>query len=115
MRYSAKTDSLELLEDNLKESELFEKISKTSGLSMEEMWQDIKMRAESKRYLVELKNKHDIPELLEAEYTTMANDKLMLMKEKQIREFGKVNYDEVLQSWKKWVRERLLAKLVKKA
>ncbi|MCD6478425.1 MAG: Flp pilus assembly complex ATPase component TadA [Candidatus Diapherotrites archaeon] len=115
MRYSAKTDSLELLEDNLKESELFEKISKTSGLSMEEMWKDIRMRAESKRYLVELKKKHDIPELLEAEYTTMANDKLMLIKEKQIREFGKVNYDEVLQSWKKWVRERLLSKLIKKA
>ncbi|MEM4662992.1 MAG: type II/IV secretion system ATPase subunit [Candidatus Diapherotrites archaeon] len=115
MRYSAKDDNLELLEDNLKESELFDKISRISGQSIEEMWKDIRMRAESKRYLVEMKNKHDIPELLEAEYASMANDKLMLLREKQIREFGKVNYGEILEQWKKWLNERIIPKLVKKS
>jgi len=113
MRYNAKADNLELLEDNLKESELFDKISRTSGLSMEEIWRDIKMRAESKRYLVELKNKNNVPELLEAEYTSAANDKLMLLKERQIRDFGKVNYEEILEAWKAWVNERLLPKALK--
>jgi len=113
MQYSAKKDSLELLEDNLKESELFEKISRVSGLTMHEMWADIQMRAESKRYLVEMKKKYSLPELLEAEYTTAANDKLMLLRERQLREFGKVDYGKVLEEWKEWVNERLVKKLTK--
>ncbi|MCX8190443.1 MAG: type II/IV secretion system ATPase subunit [Candidatus Diapherotrites archaeon] len=114
MRYSAKEDNLELLEDNLKESELFDKISRISGQTLEEMWKDIRMRAESKRYLVEMKNKHDIPELLEADTASMANDKLMLLREKQIREFGKVNYDEILEQWKKWLNDKIIPRLIKK-
>ncbi|MEM4598576.1 MAG: type II/IV secretion system ATPase subunit [Candidatus Diapherotrites archaeon] len=114
MRYSAKEDNLELLEDNLKESELLDKISRVSGQTIEEMWKDIRMRAESKRYLVEMKNKHDIPELLEADTASMANDKLMLLREKQVREFGKVNYDEILEQWKKWLNERIIPRLIKK-
>ena len=40
MLYDAKKDALELMEDNLKESELFDKISRTSGLSMKQIWED---------------------------------------------------------------------------
>ncbi|HIH33304.1 MAG TPA: type II/IV secretion system ATPase subunit [Candidatus Diapherotrites archaeon] len=48
MLYDAKKDTLELLEDNLKESDLFSKISKLSGLTMQEMWRSIKMNASAK-------------------------------------------------------------------
>lgn len=112
MLYDAKKDSLILMEDNLKDSELFEKISRTSGLSMKEMWKDIAMRADSKSFLVELKRKHNAPMLLEAENCAVAKSKLLLLKEQQIREQGKVDYDAVLGKWKFWVKNSLLPRII---
>lgn len=114
MLYDARKDSLELMEDNLKESELFEKISRTSGLTMKQMWQDIRIRAEAKAYLVELKNKHNLPKLLEADNTTVCRNKLILLKEQQIRESGKIDYDDVLGRWKNWAGTVFLKRLQKK-
>ena len=108
MLYNARKDSLELMEDNLKESELFEKISRTSGLSMKQMWKDIRIRAEANSFLVELKNKHKLPALLEAENSTVCRNKLILLKEQQIREGGKIDYDDVLGKWKYWVKNIFL-------
>ncbi|MFH1240227.1 MAG: type II/IV secretion system ATPase subunit [Candidatus Diapherotrites archaeon] len=112
MLYDAKKDKLELLEDNLKESELFEKIGRVSGLSMEQMWADIKMRAKAKAFLVSLKEKHALPVILEAENTSLANSKLLIIKEEQINEFGSVNYEEALGKWKYWVTNNLLKNLI---
>jgi len=114
MLYDARKDSLELMEDNLKESELFEKISRTSGLTMKQMWQDIKIRAEANAFLVELKNKHNIPKLLEAENSTVCRNKLILLKEKQIREGGKIDYDDALGKWKHWLKNTFLQRFTKK-
>jgi len=113
MTYEAKKDSLIFLEDSIKDSELFSKIEKTSGLSIRDIWSEIKVRAESKKYLVDLKRKHSLPEILEAESTAAAHSKLLLLKEKQIREHGSVNYNEWLSEWKKWVDTTLLKNLLK--
>jgi len=112
MLYDAKKDKLELLEDNLKESELFEKIGRVSGLSMEQMWADIKMRAKAKAFLVSLKEKHNLPVILEAENTSLASSKILIIKEEQINEFGSVDYEEVLGKWKYWATNSLLRKLI---
>ncbi|MBN2126864.1 MAG: type II/IV secretion system ATPase subunit [Candidatus Diapherotrites archaeon] len=112
MNYNAKKDSLELLEDNLKDSDLFTKISDLSGLSLKQIWESIRMRAESKDFLVELKNEFSVPDLLEASYTVPANNKLMLLQEKQLEEHGSVDYSEALVQWKQWVKESQLKKLV---
>jgi len=114
MLYDARKDSLELMEDNLKESELFEKISRTSGLSMKQMWQDIRMRAEAKSFLVEMKNKYKIPKLLESENTTVCRNKIILLKEKQIESGGKIDYDDVIGKWKYWVKNVFLKRFAKK-
>ena len=113
MLYDARKDNLELMEDNLKESELFEKISRTSGLTMKQIWHDIRLRAESKAFLVDMKNKHKIPKLLEAENTTACKNKLILLKEKQLKAEGKVDYDDVLGKWKYWVKNTFLKRFVK--
>ncbi len=112
MLYDARKDNLELMEDNLKESELFEKISKTSGLTMKQIWADIRMRAESKAFLVKIKNQYKIPKLLEAENTTVCKNKLILLKEKQLKGNGKVDYDDVLGKWKYWVKNTFLKRFV---
>jgi len=114
MLYDAKKDSLELIEDNLKESELFEKISLSSGLSMKQMWEDIKMRAEANAFLVEMKNQHKLPKLLEAENSCVCKNKMILLKEEQIEENGKIDYSEVLGKWKNWVKNNFLPRLMKK-
>ena len=114
MLYDARKDSIELLEDNLKESDLFERISRTSGLTMKEIWQDIRMRGNSKSFLVAQSRKHGIPELLEAEHTVAASNKLLLLKEEQIEEHGSIDYDNVLGEWKNWVNEYLLKRMLAK-
>ncbi|MDO8537706.1 MAG: ATPase, T2SS/T4P/T4SS family, partial [archaeon] len=108
MTYDAKKDRLDLLEDNIKDSELFEKISKLSGLSMQKIWNNIRMNAESKSFMVELKREHDFPSLLEAENAVIANNKLMLMKVSQLQEHGQVDYVQVLGEWNIWTRNELL-------
>ncbi len=51
MSYDASKDTLELMEDNLKESELFQRIQKTSGLGVNEIWAEIRLRANAKLFL----------------------------------------------------------------
>jgi len=111
MTYNAKKDELELLEDNLKESDLFSKVSNLSGLSLDKIWKNIRMIAESKSFLVELKNEFKMPDLLEAENTVLANNKLILLKEDQLEEFGSVDYNEVIGEWKNWTRNYLVKRL----
>lgn len=113
MSYNAKKDTLELMEDNLKESELFKKISTLSGLSMKQIWDDIRLRGNAKMFLVEQKNKYKIPILLEAEFTSQSNNKLLIIKEKQLEEVGNIDYDQVLVEWKEWVIENQIKKLLK--
>lgn len=111
MSYNAKKDELQFIEDNLKESDLFTRISNTTGLSLEELWKGIRMGAESKSHLVALKNEFKIPGLLEAENTVVANNKLVLIKEEQLEEFGSIDYEEALGKWKNWVRTYLVKRV----
>jgi len=113
MKYDATKDTLELIEDNLKESELFQKIQKTSGLSVDDIWAEIRMRGNAKLFLVEQKNSLSLPTLLEAEHTMLCTNKMFLMKEVMIEEDGKVNYDQLLGQWKNWVTTTLIPRLQK--
>lgn len=108
MLYAAKKDKLELLEDNLKDSELFQKIQKVSGMNMDQIWQNISMISESKQYLVDVKKKIGIKDLLEAENTILTTNKLRLLKEASIEEHGKANYSEILENWKSWINKEFV-------
>ncbi len=112
MAYDAKKDELELLEDNLKESELFTKISKISGLSMDQMWQSIRANGSAKAFLVEMKEKFSLPEILEGEHSVAASNQFMLFKEAELEEQGSVDYEAVLGKWKFWVKNRLVKRLL---
>ncbi|MDZ4256925.1 MAG: type II/IV secretion system ATPase subunit, partial [archaeon] len=114
MLYDARMDNLELLEDHLKESELFERVRRLSGLTLNQMWEDIRMNANAKLHMVELKNRHSIPELLEAEYTAPARSKLALMKDEQIQLQGKPDYPKLLNEWKEWVEKNTVTAVLRK-
>ena len=113
--WDAAKDSLELMEDNLKESELLQKIQKTSGLGVNDIWAEIRMRGNAKLFLVEQKNALSIPMLLEAENTSLCSSKLLIMKETMIQEEGVVNYEQLLGQWKNWVTTFLIPRLKSKS
>ncbi|MEW6295796.1 MAG: type II/IV secretion system ATPase subunit [Candidatus Diapherotrites archaeon] len=112
MVFDAKKDKMELLEDNLKDSELFDRIQRNTGMSMNSIWDNIKMNANAKAFLVEAKNKLGLKELLEAENSVAANNKLLLLKEEQLEEHGSVDYNEVLGKWKYWMQNDFLKRLL---
>ena len=71
--------------------------------------------ANAKLFLVELKNKYKVPDLLEANNTTTASDKLLIIKERYLEEHGKPDYDAILGEWKNWAREHLLKRVLVEA
>lgn len=114
MLYDARKDELELMEDNLKDSELFERIRRLSGLTLNQIWDDIRMLANAKQFMVDLKNQYKIPELLEAEYTATARSKLALLKDISISTYGSPNYPEITQEWQEWVKKNTLQNALRK-
>jgi hypothetical protein len=79
---------------------------------MKQMSADIRLRAEANAFLVEAKNKFSLPKLLEAENTTVCRNKLILLKEEQLKE-GNVDYDDLLGKWKYWLNNSFLQRLAK--
>ncbi len=114
LEFDVSKDKHVLLETNFKQSELIKRISKRSGLKLQEIVQRINALAESKGFLVEAKKRYNIPQLLEAENTVKAHTKFQLMEEKHRETHGSVDYQELLKEWKKWVVSELVKPLVKK-
>ena len=112
MHYTAKKDKLELLEDNLKESDIFSKISDLTGLSIGKIWSNIKMIGSSKEFLVSMKKEFKVPELLEAENSVIAHNKLLLLKQDNLEEHGSVEFNEVLGEWKHWIRTEFVKRVL---
>jgi archaeal flagellar protein FlaI len=114
MTYQADKDSLILNEDALKDSELFTKICTLSGMTIEEAWDNIKLLANEKELIVDISNKESVPEILEAENSSQAHNKLLLMKEEYLEENGKVDYNNLFNNWKDWYVNNFIPRLVKK-
>lgn len=114
MTYDAGKDALILNEDAIKDSDLFTKISTLSGMSIEEIWDYIKLLADEKEYIVELARELKCMELLEAENTLASHNKLLLLKEEWIEEHGKIDFKSVLTEWKKWLKEDFAPRIVKR-
>ena len=106
--FNANTDSLELYSESVKGSEWIARVSRNRGLSYEDVWNEISARAASKQFLVDLKNKNDLPQILEASYTIRAHSKYLLLEEKQREEHGSVDYKSFLKEWEDWVVKNLL-------
>ena len=104
--YDAKTDDWTIHKDAIfKKSHKFKYLEKTRGMDIEDMWEDIQWRANTKKYIADVAKKY--PEIAEAKYYVKSNSKWMLTLEKQ-REIGKLNYKKAWDEWKTWVDENLL-------
>ncbi len=112
MTFDANKDDLEFFEDRLGESEWLSKIKRIRGMSIEQIWGEIRARGDSKQYLVDVKRKFDVPKILEAENSLRAHNRYLLLAEKQREEFGSVDYPSLIADWKKWVDESLAPAVV---
>ncbi len=112
MTFDANKDNMDLYKDDIKESPWIKKVMRNRGLSYEDVWNEIIIRAATKQYLVDVKNKHNIPKLLEAENTIRAHTKMAIIGEKQRDEFGKIDHKELLADWQTWVDNTLAKEII---
>lgn len=113
LEFDVAKDAQFVNEKEVKRSELFPRLAKKRGLKVEELWEDINARASTKQYLVDMRRKHNLPDLLEASHTVPANDKWLLTLEKQREENGSVDYKKAEEEWKKWILENHVKPLMK--
>jgi hypothetical protein len=112
VEFDTAKDTQIIREDNINKSELFARFCKRRGLTMADLWADIKARSETKQFIVDKKNEHNLPEILEAKYTVAANDKWLLTIERQREIYGKLDYAKALEEWKAWFTDNYVAPLV---
>jgi hypothetical protein len=110
--FDAAKDGHFLYTENLKKSELFPKLAKSRGLKVEELWANINAIAATKQFLIDMKNKHNVPDLLEARFTVPANDNWHLILEKQRQLQGGLNLTAARKEWEKWVSENQVKPLL---
>jgi hypothetical protein len=53
-------------------------------------------------------------ELLEAEYTVIAHNKLLILKENYLEEHGNINYDIIYNQWKEWYSQKFAPRIIKR-
>jgi flagellar protein FlaI len=112
IEFDVSKDKHRFLEENVKKSELLPKLANKRGLKLADILKDIRARADAKQFLVDMKNKQNIPELLEAKYTVPANDKWLLILERQREIHGAVDFEEATEEWEEWVNQNQIKELI---
>lgn len=108
MEYSSKGDELKPTDTLLNgESEVVNRISsyvrEWSG-NWETVWENITLRGKIKKTIVDLAEKLERPELMEAEWTTKSNTKFHLIEEKLREEVGAAEADMIYKKWLEWFK-----------
>ncbi len=109
--FDAGKDALDFNQSKLGESEWLAKLKKLRGITVDEVFSEIRARGIAKQRLVDLKNKLGLPELLEAENSVTAHAKYLLLREMQIQENGGVDHELLLKNWGSWVDDSLVREL----
>ncbi len=93
-------------------SEFIKKIKNRMGLSFEEIWEEINIRSKTKQYLVDMKNKYNLPTLLESDYSVPINNQMILLEDRHKMESKAMDYNAVYDEWKKWADDRYIKPMV---
>ena len=111
MLYNSAKDSVEPTKDFLSgNSALLKSISKeVRGWSgkWETVWDNIRLRAEVAKTLVDYKRQYSLPQILEADFVMQSNDMFHLYSMEVENEFGSLVNDEIYSRWSRWLAERV--------
>ncbi len=73
----------------------------------EAVWNNIQLRKEIKKDIVEKANETGDKELLEAEFTVKSNQRFHILSEKVREEYGEQNTERVLARWREWLEQQV--------
>lgn len=73
----------------------------------DKVWDNIKLRAEVKKTLVDYKRQYNLPVILEGEFVGEANDMFHHFSEAVAEEYGELVSTEIYNRWNAWLRERM--------
>ena len=115
MKYNVEKDELEPSDDLINgESEIIKEIaSKVKGWAgnWDAVYDNILLRAKIKKEIVEISEKMNMPELLEAEFNKLSNYEFHKISEEIIGEIGLPLSEKVFPKWKKWLNEQVKKKI----
>jgi len=108
MKYDSKDDMLQPSRDLLAgDSDVIKAVASSvrewAG-NWEAVWDNILLRANVKQELVNLSNKLKRPELLEANFTVLANDEFHRISEQVREEVGALDSKKIFTEWNEWLR-----------
>jgi len=116
MKYDIKTDQLQPTSDLINgDSEILKIVAgniKELAGSWDAVWENINLRADIKKTIVDLANKTKNWELLEAPFTIKCNDSFHNVTEK-IREESGLDSKRILFEWNDWLKKELKKKNIK--
>lgn len=109
MRYNVEKDELEITPDFTNgDSEIIKDIAaNVQGWAgnWDAIWDNIMLRANIKREIVETAKKLNLPQLLEAEFNVISNNAFHEISEKVRKEIGLPLRAKVFPEWKEWMRD----------
>jgi archaeal flagellar protein FlaI len=112
MRYNAKTDTLEPTPELINgDSEVLKAI----GGNVKEwigdwnsIWNNILMRAECKKMLVEYSKRTKLRKILEAEFSLQANDRIFRLTDLVKQEVGFIDCNKIQEKFEEWLKGEIL-------
>ncbi len=111
LKYSAKNDQLEPSADLLHgESDILKSIAgnvKDWAGNWDAVWDNIKLRTDVKKTLVDISDQIKKPEILEAEFYVVANDEFHKIVESVREESGKIDCKRIFSEWKSWLEQKV--------
>jgi archaeal flagellar protein FlaI len=109
MKYNAKTDTLEPTADLINgDSEVLKAIGgnvKEWAGNWDAIWDNIVLRADLKKMLVDNSEQAKMPKLLEADYTLRCNDKMYRLTDEVKEEVGKIDTKIIKERFELWLKE----------
>jgi archaeal flagellar protein FlaI len=109
MKYNVETDMLEPTDNLINgDSDVIKEIASTvkewAG-DWDAVWDNIQLRADIKRSLVDYSKKQKRPELLEAEFVIKANDAFHKISDAILDKDGKLDSKKILFRWTEWLKK----------
>ena len=114
MRYNAKTDQLDISDELANgDSELLKSIGsnvKEWAGNWDAIWNNVMMRAKMKKTIVDYAVKANNFELLEAEFSIIANDYMHKITDNVKKETGNIDTDRIFSDWENWLSREIKKK-----
>ena len=111
MKYNVEKDELEPTEDLMNgDSEVIKDIaSNVKGWAgnWDAVWDNILLRAEMKKTLVDISSRRKNPEILEAGFSTASNHAFHRISDEARKEIGLPLKEKVFPEWQKWLNEEI--------